>query len=160
MFGKENHPELFLNYNKSNNEERRTPLKNFSLNTFNFIFSSNKNKESNKKLLQRIPVNKASEKKFKFELTTKDINDIFSEINKNNNESKKINEEQKTQKLLNLKRKRNFITINSLNRKKNFIKYSVKNKKNNLNNFEEQKTIYLQIFFVYKKRIYTYIRNI
>ena len=126
MFDKENQPHNFF----KNTMDIRSPLKNFSFNTFNFIFSSRKKQQSNKKCLLPIPIisSKKIEKpkiedKFKFEFTNNDLHDIFEEIKKDEN----VNNVSISPALLTKKRKRNFITINSLNKKNNFIKYSVKN---------------------------------
>ena len=124
MLGKENYPQ---NISK-NKIEIRSPLKNISLNTFNFIFSSNKKLQSYKKphalLLSSKKLEKEkSENKIKFELSYNDMLDIFEELNKKDKEYKS----QISPKLLTKKRKRNFITIESLNKKKNFIKYTNKN---------------------------------
>ena len=88
MFDKENQPHNFF----KNTMDIRSPLKNFSFNTFNFIFSSRKKQQSNKKCLLPIPIisSKKIEKpkiedKFKFEFTNNDLHDIFEEIKKDEN---------------------------------------------------------------------------
>ena len=132
MFGKENQLTPFY----KDIIEKRSPLKNFDFNTFNFIFSSIKKNQSIKKC--KIPAisSQKKEDKFKFEFTNNDLNEIFEEINKYDN----IRNASNSSSLLTKKRKRNFITINSLNKKKNFIRYSV-NKKNDLKltTFEKEK---------------------
>ena len=136
MFNKEN---LSNNY-IPNYSFPRSPLKNFPINTFNFIFSSNKKTEKINSLFQK------TDKKFKtikkdtidkkksginIEITNKDLFSIFEALNKS---SKKVNNDNlysketyiTDNKLLNQKRKRKFNTIKSINKKRNFIKYKCK----------------------------------
>ena len=126
MLGKENYPKDFY----SNDLEIKSPLKNFPLNTFNFIFSSQKKNQSNKKYPLTLSKKKIEKPKIEenshIEFSNNDLLDIFEELNKKEN----LNINKSSLSLLSKKRKRKFITINSQNNKKNFIKYSVKNKNN------------------------------
>ena len=130
MLNKEN---IAPNYCKRELESR-TPLKNLDLNTFNFIFSTQKKSLSNKKnYLSLISPNKSEKPKFeqksKLEFTNNDILDIFEELKKSENENKDTSPSSSL--LLSKKRKRkNFVTINSLFQKNNFIRYSNKNRNN------------------------------
>ena len=126
--------------------ESRSPLKNIDLNTFNFIFSTQKKSLSNKKnYLSLISPNKSENFKlnenFKFEFTNNDILDICEELKHIDDISKDTTS---SPSLLSKKRKRkNFVTINSLFKKNNFIRYSIKNKNNSKtfsNNKKEKKT--------------------
>ena len=125
--------------------ESRSPLKNIDLNTFNFIFSTQKKSLSNKKnYLSLISPNKSKNYKinefFKFEFTNNDILDICEELKHIDDISKDTTS---SPSLLSKKRKRkNFVTINSLFKKNNFIRYSNKNKSNSkiiINNKKEKK---------------------
>ena len=142
MFNKENIP---MNYTP-NFPFQRSPLKDFPLNTFNFIFSSQKKSENifQKKTEKKLSIKKkfSTEKKFNnnIEITSNDLFSIFEALNntsqkenKNNINSNEINQLNLTEKFLNKKRKRKFITINAINNKKHFIKYKCKNvpKENN-----------------------------
>ena len=130
MLNKENFPQNFSK-NTLEIKEIRSPLKNISLNTFNFIFSSRKKSQSYKKcpllLSSKITEKKKIEEKSKFDLSNNDIFNIIEELNKED----KINNSPITSNLLTKKRKRNFITIESLNNKKKFIKYSSKKQESN-----------------------------
>jgi len=129
MFNKEN---ISLNYT-SNNSIYRSPLKDIDLNSFNFIFSSRK-KSQNKNIFEKNIENKKSiikvfstEKKPSniFEINNNDLFNIFEALNKTTKKECINQDDQKY--LLNKKRKRKFITINSINKKRQFIKYSCKN---------------------------------
>ena len=132
MLNKEN---ISMNY-APNYPFQRSPLKDFPLNAFNFIFSSHKKPENifQKKTEKKISIKKkfSTEKKFNnnIEITSNDLLSIFESLNntsqkesKNNIKSNEINELDLTEKFLNKKRKRKFITINTINKKKQFIKY-------------------------------------
>ena len=136
MFNKENIP---MNYTP-NYPFQRSPLKDFPLNTFNFIFSSQKKSENpfQKKTEKKLSIKKkfSTEKKFNnnIEITSNDLFSIFEALNntsqkaaKKNINSSEINQLNLTEKFLNKKRKRKFITINAINNKKHFIKYKCKN---------------------------------
>ena len=118
MLGKENYPKDFY----SNDLEIKSPLKNFPLNTFNFIFSSQKKNQSNKKYPLTLSKKKIEKPKIEenshIEFSNNDLLDIFEELNKKEN----LNVNKSSLSLLSKKRKRKFITINSQNNKKNFIK--------------------------------------
>ena len=129
MFNKEN---ISMNYT-SNNNIYRSPLKDIDLNSFNFIFSSRK-KSQNKNIFDKNIENKKSIKKVFstekkpsniFEISNNDLFNIFEDLNKTT-KKECINEDNKKD-LLNKKRKRKFITIDSINKKRKFIKYSCKN---------------------------------
>ena len=107
--------------------EIRSPLKNIDFNTFNFVFSTQKKNQSNKKYSLTVSNKKSNNKikiddKLKLEFTNNDIIDIFKELSKNRNLGTS-----KPSTLLSKKRKRNFKTINSENIRKKYIIY--KNKK-------------------------------
>ena len=136
MYNKEN---IAMNYSP-NYPFQRSPLKDFPLNTFNFIFSSQKKCENifPKKTEKKLSIKKifSTEKKSinNIEITSNDLFSIFESLNKTSQkENKNINtiyesnELNLTEKFLNKKRKRKFITINAVNKKKQFIKYKCKN---------------------------------
>ena len=116
----------------------RSPLKEFPLNTFNFIFSSRK-KDSNVKKLEfsiKKTVKKITPKKaLNIDISDNDLINIFEALNKtiqkNNinqkNELKEYNENESLNNniLLNKKRKRKFKTIKAYNNQKKFIKYKI-----------------------------------
>ena len=129
MFNKEN---ISLNYT-SNNSIYRSPLKDIDLNSFNFIFSSRK-KSQNKNIFEKNIENKKSIKKVFstekkpnniFEISNNDLFNIFEDLNKTAKKECINPDNQKL--LLNKKRKRKFISIDSINKKRQFIKYSCKN---------------------------------
>ena len=121
MLNKENYSQNFCK-----KIVKRSPLKNISLNIFNFIYSSKKKAQSNKKCHLSLTSTKKeklkTENNLDFELSNKDLQEIFEELNKKENENNKIEKSE----LLTKKRKRNFITIESLNKKNNYIKYKIK----------------------------------
>ena len=139
MFNKENIPmNIIPNYSF-----HRSPLKDFPINTFNFIFSSSKKPEKINSLFQKKEKQINSLKKYttekkdgnNIEITNNDLFSIFEALNKTskkatptqnkeNSDSDEINSEKNN--YLNKKRKRKFITINSINKKKQFIKYKYK----------------------------------
>ena len=136
MYNKEN---IAMNYSP-NYPFQRSPLKDFPLNTFNFIFSSQKKCENifPKKTEKKLSIKKifSTEKKSinNIEITSNDLFSIFEALNKTSQkENKNINtiyesnELNLTEKFMNKKRKRKFITINAVNKKKQFIKYKCKN---------------------------------
>ena len=136
MFNKEN---ISMNYTP-NYPFVRSPLKDFPINTFNFIFSSQKKTEKKNLLFQKtekklnsiIKTQKkyTTEKKPKnIEITNEDLFSIFEALNNTLKKEKQKNndENEKPNKLLNKKRKRKFITIDSINKKKQFINYKCKN---------------------------------
>jgi len=149
MFNKEN----IQTNNLPNYSFQRSPLKDFPINTFNFIFSSHKKPEKKNSLFQKTEKKCNSIKKYitgkksdnNIEITNNDLFSIFEALNKT---SKKLNllqsddginsNELNSSKniLLSKKRKRIFITINSINKKKQFIKY----KYSNLLNQNQSKT--------------------
>ena len=117
-----------------NHFEIRSPLKNIDLNTFNFVFSTQKKYQSNKKNTLTISNKKIKiDDKLKLEFTSNDIIDIFKESMKN------INDTPKPSSLLSKKRKRNFKTVNSENRRKNYIIYKSKKKLTTSQNESEPK---------------------
>ena len=129
MFNKEN---ISMNYTSDNNIYR-SPLKDIDLNSFNFIFSSHK-KSQNKNIFEKNIENKKSIKKVFstekkpsniFEINNNDLFNIFEALNKTTKKECINQDDQKY--LLNKKRKRKFITIDSINKKRQFIKYSCKN---------------------------------
>ena len=129
MFNKEN---ISANYT-SNNNFYRSPLKDIDLNSFNFIFSSIK-KSQNKTIFDKNIDNKRTIKKIFstekkpnniFEISNNDLFNIFDVLNKTT-KKECINQDNKKY-LLNKKRKRKFITIDSINKNRQFIKYSCKN---------------------------------
>ena len=129
MFNKEN---ISLNYTP-NYPFVRSPLKDFPINTFNFIFSSHKKAEKINSLFQKTSkklntINKYSTGKKSInniEITNNDFFNIFEALNKTtkkeNSNQKDINNKNNNI-LLNKKRKRKFITINSINKKKEIYK--------------------------------------
>ena len=132
MFNKENLPiSNFQNYSFP-----RSPLKDFPINTFNFIFSSHKKAEKINSLFQKTSkklnsINKYSTGKKSnnnIEITNNDFFNIFEALNRTT-KKEKPNKNDKNNKndiiLLNKKRKRKFITINPINKKKQFIKYKL-----------------------------------
>ena len=126
ILGKENLP---INICR-NNLEIRSPLKNIDFNTFNFVFSTQKKNQSNKKYSLSVSNKNSNNKikiddKLKLEFTNNDIIDIFKEYMKNRNL-----DTSKPSALLSKKRKRNFKTISSENRRKKYIIYKNKKKIN------------------------------
>ena len=129
MFNKENLPiNNFQNYSFP-----RSPLKDFPINTFNFLFSTRKKTEKKDSLFHKDEkklnsINKYSTAKKSnnnVEITNKDLFNIFEALNKTI-KKENLNKNDKTDNiLLNKKRKRKFITINSINKKKKFINYKL-----------------------------------
>ena len=137
MFNKENIPlNILPNYSFP-----RSPLKDFPINTFNFIFSSKKKIENKNSLFKKSSKKIRTIKKYTceknnsnnaIEITNNDLFSIFEALNKT---SKKENNDKNDENdfynpkhnLLNKKRKRKFITINSITKKKQFIRYKCKN---------------------------------
>jgi len=122
-----------------NNFEIRSPLKNIDFNTFNFVFSTQKKNQSNKKYSLTVSNKKSNSKlkiddKLKLEFTSNDIIDIFNEFMKNRNL-----DTSKPSSLLSKKRKRNFKTINSENNRKKYIIYKNKKKLTTFQNESEPK---------------------
>ena len=135
ILGKENLP---INICR-NNLEIRSPLKNIDFNTFNFVFSTQKKNQSNKKYSLSVSNKNSNNKikiddKLKLEFTNNDIIDIFKEYMKNRNL-----DTSKPSALLSKKRKRNFKTISSENRRKKYIIYKNKKKLTTNQNESEPK---------------------
>ena len=128
MLKKENYPQKLC----ANMMQIRSPLKSISLNLLNNLNFSTKKKSQAKKKCDLLLTSTRKEGKSKiddnlnFELGNNDLSYIFEELNKKENENMTV----KSYELLTKKRKRSFITIDSLNKKNNYIKYLNRNKKN------------------------------
>ena len=140
MFNKEN----IQTNNLPNYSFQRSPLKDFPINTFNFIFSSHKKSEKINSFFQKTEKKYNSIKKYTtgkktdnyLEITNNDLFSIFEALNKTSkklnliqdNDRNNLNESNAPKNvLLNKKRKRKFITINSINKKKQFVRYKYTN---------------------------------